>query len=292
MENLTIEQCYQLLGVNASATDDEITSAFRKLALKYHPDRNRNKEAWANEVMARLNHAYSFLISNRFQREEQYSQKNGRSVSPEQQRARQAEEAAREREQEAFNESLIREHLIREFVSLREDCKQALYGYFQYGLHNLARRDASPGASEFKSMVRTLRRCYHRLQHLAVSTKETDLIEHFQVFNQMIFSFYRACECLNVNDSYKNLLDVEAYRTYKQADEMLHDGHREVFYDRHNRGQFRQAEAVQRVRAAGQLFHMVIDRYPASSWVVEAGIKLEYTLALMKYIDLFFSEEE
>lgn len=50
---------YDVLGVNRNASQDEIKSAFRKLAFKYHPD--RNKEPGAEEKFKELQEAYSVL---------------------------------------------------------------------------------------------------------------------------------------------------------------------------------------------------------------------------------------
>lgn len=50
---------YEVLGVDKSASDAEIKSAYRKLAKKYHPD--VNKEAGAAEKFKEIGEAYSVL---------------------------------------------------------------------------------------------------------------------------------------------------------------------------------------------------------------------------------------
>ena len=51
---------YEVLGVSKTATQDEIKKAYRKLALKYHPDRNKGN-AEAEEKFKEVGEAYGVL---------------------------------------------------------------------------------------------------------------------------------------------------------------------------------------------------------------------------------------
>jgi curved DNA-binding protein len=54
-----VKDYYEILGVSKNATPEEIKRAFRRLALKYHPDRNKSKEA--EERFKEINEAYAVL---------------------------------------------------------------------------------------------------------------------------------------------------------------------------------------------------------------------------------------
>lgn len=56
---------YDILGVPETASESEIKSAYRKLALKWHPDRNKEKDA--TEKFKEVNEAYE-VLSNKDKR--------------------------------------------------------------------------------------------------------------------------------------------------------------------------------------------------------------------------------
>lgn len=58
---------YEILGVDENASEDEIKKAFRKLAVKHHPDR-----WWDQEEFKKINEAYQILSDN--QKRQQYDQ--------------------------------------------------------------------------------------------------------------------------------------------------------------------------------------------------------------------------
>ncbi|CAG8725482.1 12995_t:CDS:2, partial [Cetraspora pellucida] len=52
---------YEILGVSPGATQEEIKKAYKRLSLKYHPDKNRGNEEWARKKFIEVSEAYNVL---------------------------------------------------------------------------------------------------------------------------------------------------------------------------------------------------------------------------------------
>jgi DnaJ-class molecular chaperone len=63
---------YEILGISQNATQDEIKKSFRNLALRYHPDKNRNSEESRQKFM-KIIEAYEVLSDERTRKNYDYS---------------------------------------------------------------------------------------------------------------------------------------------------------------------------------------------------------------------------
>ena len=62
-ERLNSDDYYEVLGVSRGATDTQIKAAYKKLAIKYHPDKNPGDTAAAESNFKKVSEAYEVLSS-------------------------------------------------------------------------------------------------------------------------------------------------------------------------------------------------------------------------------------
>ena len=59
---MTKQDYYEILGIERDSSKSEIKKAYRKLALKYHPDKNPDKKA--EEKFKEISEAYAVLYDD------------------------------------------------------------------------------------------------------------------------------------------------------------------------------------------------------------------------------------
>lgn len=69
---MNLSKAYQILGVSNTASDDEVKKAYKKLAMKYHPDRNQGDTS-AEEKFKEISEAYEYIQNKDKNQHKSYS---------------------------------------------------------------------------------------------------------------------------------------------------------------------------------------------------------------------------
>lgn len=78
---------YSILGITRTASERDIKRAFKKMSLKYHPDKNKNRPEWAKKHFVEIANAYEVL--NDKEKRKIYDQKGEEGVKDYEQRKNQ-----------------------------------------------------------------------------------------------------------------------------------------------------------------------------------------------------------
>ena len=117
-----VKNYYKSLGLSSSATKAEIKVAYRQLAKKYHPDKNKSKEA--SQLFIEINEAYAFLTNEN----SPFQNKNGDKTS------------TRRRSKYTDDELKKRMQWARKYAQYKKIKEERVMELEYYKIHNSSRK--------------------------------------------------------------------------------------------------------------------------------------------------------
>lgn len=203
------EDAYQILNLQPDISTSDLTSAYRKLVLKYHPDRHSDAD-WAHQRMIEINQAYALL-------------KTSSNDSP---NTASADDIAETDDLTNLSDNAT---FLLFFNNATELIIDGFFIYYQYGLQNIHQRESGSFRGKYRKACRFVKEGFEILkQSKQYATNKQDN-EYFEIFSNLTFSFLKSMLISQTFNPVVNKDDKNAYTLYRHASEALDHAMVETF---------------------------------------------------------------
>ncbi len=321
---MDILESYKILGVSTTADMDEINSAFKKLAKKFHPDANPDKLDWAHKRMSDLNMAYQVVVEykktgktdggrpgptisdflkNLFKKDSFFSEENIRDgfknsedkAGDDSQQEKQASYYEKHPSYEELKKAAEkRQNIIssvsKNFKVKRDFIDEAMFVYYQYKLYKRGLRSEGIGRLKFGDVKRNIKKGLVEIDKIYKSCPLEDLKEELALYIGFVEKFKKFIDCKDYLASYKKLDNVEAFRFYRRGSEKLDKAFSYVFFETKTTQKFfPQINLTNLLSMAMENFIFIGEQYSQTPFAVDSNLKADLLDAFYRlYIKNFF----
>jgi len=257
---MELKEAFRILGLGEESSIEDLNSSFRKLAKRYHPDFNREKEAWANKRMTEINLAYETALNYFTSPSEKLSLNN------------------------------IKDNILvfsRYFNRAKNYIFQGMLTYYQYGLENVHLRNEGVRRIRFNDSIRYMEKGIKSLKDVYSVVVDPVQKEWCETLLNFSTAFFRNMNNSNYFKPTGNIYENKAYWHFYQGAILLDEAIKEVLFgdlivNIPNKGNY-----ISKLSRSYEEFTLVISEYPQSTWVVDTILKIYMVELLTKLIKIF-----
>ena len=246
---MDIETALKIFRISDQDSIKELNSSYRRLVLKYHPDRNPHRLEWSHKAMTRLNAAYETAV-----RQLSLASKKKTAIPT------------------AARRDTIRPDVYSAIRQAFDLTLSGIFEFYQYGLENIHIRAAGSPRVHYVAAVRKTRNGTARLASIvrsSITTYERSSVAPLHDFASAFCSSMRISHTASPNAS---AYDTKAYRHYRTGTEYL-DHAIQSFLFPETMNPKKKHSMPECLAVSNYEFLTVITAFPDSAWITESVIK-------------------
>ena len=263
------KESLKVLGLTEKSSLQDLTSVFRKLVKKYHPDLNQDKPEWSNQKMHSLNEAYNsaFLFLSQPETERESDSQIQEDI---------AEEYIKPDKNLTFKKGI--DHSMR-FLH------DGIGIYYQYGLEKIALRQEGTRRSRFRSSVRRIKKSFAILKPVSMLHLSNRELDYLEIIVNFIRHFYKSMHIRSLRAADYSTYEKKAFRHYILGSELVDSVIKEVMFKEFMEP-FKLGRLVENIKLAEAELNAVIIDYSDAICLEESKIKKELLLSFLEMTDL------